>query len=90
MTGDGSQHRRDHLHTAGRAGGLTRCGRHPIVEEVRAIRTTLAARFDFDLQAMYSEVKRLEEASGRTFASYPPRLVRDATRAGTGADRARG
>ena len=60
----------------------------PIVEEVRAVRTNFAARFGFDLRAIYNELKRLEKGSDRAFVSYSPRLVRDAT--SIAADGARG
>jgi hypothetical protein len=34
----------------------------PIVEEVRRIRQEHAARFDYDLQAIFADLKRTEEA----------------------------
>lgn len=34
----------------------------PIVEEVRRIRQEHAARFDYDLQAIFDDLKRTEEA----------------------------
>ncbi len=51
----------------------------PIVEEVRAVRVAHAAQFNFDLQAIYRDFKRQEEASGRPFVSYPPRRLPTAT-----------
>lgn len=51
----------------------------PIVDEVRRIRDELAARFNYDLQAIYHHLKRREkereEKTGRKFVSYPPRRV---------------
>lgn len=47
----------------------------PIVKEVRRIREEHSARFGHDLDRIYQEVKRLEKASGRHYASYPPRPV---------------
>ena len=34
----------------------------PIIEEVRRIRQEHAARFDYDLQAIFDDLKRTEEA----------------------------
>lgn len=45
----------------------------PIVNEVRRIREIHAARFDYDLQAIYRDLKGQEMKSGRTFVSYPSR-----------------
>ena len=47
----------------------------PIVEEVRKVREDHAARFGYDLKAIYRDLKRQEEESGRTFVSWPPRRV---------------
>lgn len=45
----------------------------PIVAEVRRVRAAHAARFNNDLMAIYRDLKREEQKSGREFASYPPR-----------------
>lgn len=45
----------------------------PIDAEVRRIRTEHAARFHFDLQAIYRDLKEKEKNSGRTYIRYPPR-----------------
>ncbi len=45
----------------------------PIVAEVRAIREQHAAQFEYDLDAIYEDIKAWERASERTFASLPPR-----------------
>jgi hypothetical protein len=45
----------------------------PIVAEVRKIREAHAARFDYDLQAIFRDLKEQEEKSGRIFHSYPAR-----------------
>jgi hypothetical protein len=45
----------------------------PIVNKIRKIRETHAARFNYDLQAIYRDLKRQEKSSGRTFVSYPSR-----------------
>jgi len=45
----------------------------PIVEEVRAIREAHAAKFNYDLDAIYADIKRQEAESDREFVNYPPR-----------------
>lgn len=47
----------------------------PIVEEVRRIRDAHAARFNYDLDAIFRDIKEQERKSGRTFVSFPPRRV---------------
>ena len=47
--------------------------RDPIVDEVRKVREAHAARFNYDLRAIYRDLKRQEKNSGRIFVSYPPR-----------------
>jgi ribosomal protein L9 len=41
----------------------------PIVDEVRRIRDAHAARFNYDLDAIYQDIKEQERKSGRTFVS---------------------
>ncbi len=41
----------------------------PIVEEVRKYREEYAARFGFDLGAIFEDIKRRERESGRTFVN---------------------
>jgi hypothetical protein len=41
----------------------------PIVEEVRRVREAYAARFNYDLQAMYRDLKEKEKRSGRKTVS---------------------
>ena len=48
----------------------------PIVEEGRKVREVHAAQFNYDLEAIYRDLKREEKESGRTFVSYPPRRVK--------------
>jgi hypothetical protein len=45
----------------------------PIVAEVRRIRAEHAARFHYDLEAIYRDLKEKEKGSGRTYVRYPPR-----------------
>jgi hypothetical protein len=45
----------------------------PIVEEVRQAREAHAARFHYDLDAIFRDVKEQEKKSGRKFVSFPAR-----------------
>jgi hypothetical protein len=47
----------------------------PIVEEVRQARPEYAARFKFDLEAMFHDLREQERKSGPTYVSYPPRRL---------------
>ena len=47
----------------------------PIVAEVRQVRETYAATFDYDLQALFQDIKAQEAQSDRIFVSYPARTV---------------
>lgn len=49
----------------------------PIVEEIREIKKSIAAEFNYDLEALYRSLIEEQEASGRTFVSFPPRPVTD-------------
>jgi hypothetical protein len=42
----------------------------PIVEEVRSARDAYAARFNYDLRAIYRDLKEQEKRSGRKVVSY--------------------
>jgi hypothetical protein len=53
----------------------------PIVEEVRKVREAHAAQFNYDLQAIYQDLKEQEKKGGRTFVSYPPKRVSVAEKA---------
>jgi hypothetical protein len=44
----------------------------PIVDEVRRVRDEHAARFDYDLDAIFRDIKEQEKKSGRKFVSFPP------------------
>lgn len=55
----------------------------PIVEEVRKARDAHAAKFNYDLQAIYRDLKEQEKQSGRTFVSYPPKRITSAEKAHT-------
>ncbi len=45
----------------------------PIVDEVRKVREAHASRFNYDLDAIFLDIKRQEKESGCTFTSFPPR-----------------
>lgn len=47
----------------------------PIVEEVRRVRDAHAARFNYDLDAIFQDIKAQEKQSGRTYVNFPPRLL---------------
>ena len=55
----------------------------PIVKEVRQVREAYAARFNYDLLAIYRDLKQQEKDSGRRFVSYAPRRVVRAKKANT-------
>lgn len=44
-----------------------------IVEEVRKVRDEYAARFDYDLDAIYKDIKEQEKHSQRKIVSLPPK-----------------
>ena len=51
--------------------------RDEILVEVRTVREELAARFDYDVDRLFDEAKRLERTSSRPrLAASPKRLVR--------------
>ena len=45
----------------------------PIVDEVRRVRDEHAASFNYDLDAIFQDIKEQEKKSGLKFVSYPPR-----------------
>ena len=47
----------------------------PIVAEVRAARDRLAARFDYDLEAIFRHIKAVEAKSGRSYVQCPHRAL---------------
>lgn len=49
----------------------------PIVEEVRRIREEHAARFGYDLKAIYDDLKETERQSGRKIVSLSPKRLKD-------------
>ena len=47
----------------------------PIVDEVRRVRDAHAAMFNYDLDAIFQDIKEQEKKSGLKFISYPPRRI---------------
>jgi len=46
----------------------------PIVEEVRKNREAYAAKFNYDLQAIYEDLKKAEQKSKRKKVSFKPKM----------------
>ena len=42
----------------------------PIVDEVRRIRDAHAAKFNYDLKAIFRDIKEQEKSSGRKYVSF--------------------
>lgn len=51
----------------------------PIVEEVRAHRQAHAARFDYDLSAIFADLIEREKNSSRPVINRPPRRIPQTT-----------
>jgi hypothetical protein len=47
----------------------------PIVDEVRRVRDAHAAMFNYDLDAIFQDIKEQEKKSGLKFVSFPPRQI---------------
>jgi hypothetical protein len=47
----------------------------PIVEEVRKLRENHAARFNFDVDAIFEDLKRLERECGCAVVSREPKRI---------------
>ena len=45
----------------------------PIIAEVRAARDEHAARFGYDVKAIFRDIQARQSASGRTYVRYPAR-----------------
>ena len=45
----------------------------PIIAELRAIRQEYAARFNYDVDAMFRDIRARQEASGRDYVRLPSR-----------------
>jgi hypothetical protein len=51
----------------------------PIVDEVRRIREEHAARFGYDVDAIYADLKRIEKESNEPRSSFGPRRLAKAS-----------
>lgn len=47
----------------------------PIVDEVRRAREAQGARFQYDLDAIFRDIKEQEKKAGRKFVSFAPRRI---------------
>lgn len=47
----------------------------PIVDEVRKVRDAHAAKFNYDLNAIYEDLKKQEKKSNRKFVTLPPKYT---------------
>ena len=47
----------------------------PIVSEVQAVREAHAARFDYNLAAIFRDTRRMQEESGGEYIRLPPRIA---------------
>ena len=48
----------------------------PIVAEVRRVREAHAARFNYDLRAIYEDIKKQEQACEQELHRLPPKRVK--------------
>lgn len=46
----------------------------PIVAEVRRVRAAHARKFNYELEAIFRDIKEQEKRSGKKFSRYPARL----------------
>ena len=46
---------------------------HGDIAELRAIRQEYAARFDYDVEAMFRDIRARQETSGREYVQLPAR-----------------
>ena len=47
----------------------------PIIAELRAVRETHAARFDYDVKAIFRDLQARQKASGRKYVRYPAKRL---------------
>ena len=47
----------------------------PIIAEIRAIRDEHAARFNYDVKAIFRDIQARQKASGRQYVRYPAKRV---------------
>ncbi|MHC5114004.1 MAG: hypothetical protein ACYTGP_06200 [Planctomycetota bacterium] len=54
----------------------------PIVEEVRRARNAHASKFNYDLDAIFEDLRSRQESSGRQYVTHPPRRPSDTPKEG--------
>ena len=47
----------------------------PIIAELRAVRDTHAAHFNYDVKAIFQDIRAMQEVSGRDYVRYPARRL---------------
>ncbi len=47
----------------------------PIIAELRAVRDAHASRFDYDISAIFRDIRQKQEQSGREYVRYPARRI---------------
>ena len=45
----------------------------PVITEIRAVRDEHAARFEYNVPAIFRDIQTMQKASGRVFVRYPAR-----------------
>jgi hypothetical protein len=45
----------------------------PIIDEIRKVREAHASQFNYDLDAIFRDIKEREKQSRRKFVAFPPR-----------------
>jgi hypothetical protein len=53
----------------------------PVVEEIRAIRDAYVKQFNYNLEAIYRDLKEQEAKSGWEVVSLPPKRIKPENRA---------
>ena len=54
---------------------MTKNSDDPIIAELRAVRNTHAACFDYDISAIFRDLRKRQEKSGRKYALYSDRRL---------------
>jgi len=47
----------------------------PVIAEVHAVRDDHAARFEYNLPAIFRDIRSMQNSSGKEFVRYPTRKV---------------
>ena len=54
---------------------MNKLKRDPIIAEIRAVRDEHVAKFDYDVKAIFEDLRARQEASGRKYVRYPARRI---------------